>query len=186
VPFDTERGFDPEAVLRDAPEWAIRHGLAPVHFPSLANQLSGLDPTGRRIAAEQLAPLYAALGLYERAIRLDRQLVAWVPADVAPHRRLLWSLLHLGRTAEALELAAALPAPVSSDPIARGLADAAHRVAEAEARSDPDEAARIVASLPVLTPRQAAQLLASLAGPPARGDAPSRALARGSPGPRRD
>src|SRR4029450_10675458 len=37
VPFDPERGFDVDRVLREAPAWAVQHGLAPAGFAALAN-----------------------------------------------------------------------------------------------------------------------------------------------------
>jgi hypothetical protein len=164
VPFDSERGFEPERVLREAPSWAITHGLVPVHFEQLGAAASaGLDPSAR--ARNQLAAIYAALGLYERAIRLDRSALASAPGRTEVRRRLAWSLLRLGRGDEALEVAVALEDAPPEDRASRDLVAAIRRYA---AQGDPEAAASLAARLPLLTRAEARALRAGVAPAPAR------------------
>jgi tetratricopeptide (TPR) repeat protein len=115
VPFDPRRGFDPGRVLDEAPRWAFEHGLVPVGFQQLQQAARSRDPTRRAAARQRLAELYAMLGLYERALEVDRRLLRANPRSLAAARRQLWSLLHLHRTTEAQEAAQQLAALVESD-----------------------------------------------------------------------
>jgi hypothetical protein len=165
VPFDPGRGFDPERVIREAPDWAVEHGLVPVNFQGLAAASHTLDLARRRQALERLASLYAALGLYEQAIRLDRRVLRSDPAAVAARRRLVWSLLRLERGAEALEEAQGLAGAAPTDGLSHAIADAARRYATL---ADEAEARALVALLPVFTRPQAAQLMAGVVPPQPR------------------
>jgi len=168
VPFDPRRGFDPERVIRGTPAWAVEHGLVPTRFGELAAASHGLNPLRRRRALDQLASLYAALGLYERAIRIDRRLLKLDPGAVAPARRLVWSLLRLDRTAEARQAAEGLEelaASVPADGLSREIAAAARRYSTLASDADRDA---LVALLPVLTRSQALQLMAGVVSPEPR------------------
>jgi hypothetical protein len=101
VPFDPQRGFDPARVLREAPLWAFEHGLIPAGFEQLEKASLSRDPTRRVNARQRLAALYAMLGLYESAVEIDRRLLRADPRSRVAARRLVWSLLHLRRPAEA-------------------------------------------------------------------------------------
>ena len=138
VPFDRERGFEVDAVLRDAPEWAIRHGVVPRGFVRAAHAAL----TGRADAAvrDRVAALYALLGRYERAAEIDRSLLGANPKAVRVRRRLVWSLLSLGRVEEAAAAAAALEAQPEAD----GLS---HRLARAAREARGRDAAEVRASL---------------------------------------
>jgi hypothetical protein len=165
VPFDPERGFDPERVLGEAPGWAVEHGLVPVHYAELEAAAGSLAPSLRPPARAQLAAIYAALGLYEHAEAIDRGLLRAQPDSVPAARRLVWSLLHQRRVAESLAAAEQLAelAP-PGDALSRLLVDAASRHAAL-----PDaEAAALVAVLPVFTRPQGWQLLAGFLEPEAR------------------
>jgi hypothetical protein len=165
VPFDPDAGFDPERVIREAPEWATRHGLVPTHFGALVASSRAPDPVRRRRATSQLASLYAALGLYERAIQLDRGLARSAPGELVPRRRLVWSLLHLGRADEAIGAARALDGAAPSDLLSLGIAAAARRYATLD---DPGEAAALVARLPLFTRAEARRLGVGVVPPAAR------------------
>jgi tetratricopeptide (TPR) repeat protein len=165
VPFDPRRGFDPERVIREARSWAVEHGLVPSHFEALATASHTLDFARRRPARDRLASLYAALGLYEQAIRLDRRALRSDPGDIATRRRLVWSLLRLGRAAEALEAAEELAQAAPRDWLSREIAAAARRYA---ALDDAGEAAALVARLPLFTPGQAALILSGVVPPERR------------------
>jgi tetratricopeptide (TPR) repeat protein len=115
VPFDPRRGFDPGRVIDEAPRWAFEHGLVPVGFQLLLQAARSRDPTRRAAAGHRLAALYAILGLYERALEVDRRLLRANPRSLAAARRQLWSLLHLHRTTQAQEAAQQLAALVESD-----------------------------------------------------------------------
>jgi len=165
APFDPRLGFDPARVIREAPTWAVEHGLVPIRFEQLATASHRMDPVRRRQARDRLASLYAALGLYEQAIQLDRRLLTSNPGAVAAGRRLVWSLLRLGRSAEALEAAEPLAEAAPTDWFSREIAAAARRYATLD---DAGEAAALVARLPVFTHPQAARLLSGVVPPEPR------------------
>ncbi len=165
VPFDPERGFDPERVIREAPGWAADHGLVPLNLARLEGAARALDPELRRAAQERLAAVLALLGLYERGEALDRRLLRADPGSLPAARRLVWSLLHQGRGGEAREAAerlAALAPP--DDGLSRLLVEAARR----HAALAEDEAAALVALLPVFWRPELPALLAGFREPEAR------------------
>ena len=164
VPFDPERGLEVERVARAAPAWAADHGVLPMHLPRLEAAADSLDPARRKVAREQLGALYATLGLYERAISIERARLRAEPQASTAAPRLLWSLLHLGRFGEAREVASTLAGqPGSGD----GLSQALVAVALSAERSQEDLAAR-VAVLPVFAGARARGVLAGFREPVAR------------------
>jgi len=103
VPFDRDRGFDAERVLLEATPWAIAHGLVPRDFEALAARVDEGMAAGRLDdSAQRLAAIYAVLGLYERAIAIDRLIQAQSPDDATSAWRLAWSLAQLGKWSEAV------------------------------------------------------------------------------------
>jgi hypothetical protein len=165
VPFDPRRGFDPERVIREARSWAVGHGLVPRHFEALAAASHALDSARRGQAQGQLASLYAALGLYEQAIRLDLRALRSEPGNVLTRRRLVWSLLRLDRGAEAVEAAEPLAEAAPTDWLSQEIAAAARRYATLD---DAGEAAELAARLPLFTRPQAAWLLNGVLPPEPR------------------
>jgi hypothetical protein len=145
VPFDSVRGFDPERVIRESRPWAIQNGLVPWDFEGLAAASQGASPAQRAKHQDRLASVYAALGLYDAAVRLDRRTLRFDPAAEPSRRRLVWSLLHLDRADEAVE-AAALLADANAQPLSRELAAAASEYALLQ---DSVAADRFVARLPL-------------------------------------
>ena len=164
VPFDPERGFDVAAVIRQAPDWAVAHGVIPRDHAALLAESESPDPLRRREALERLATLDVSLGLYEQALAIDARLLRADPRADAPRRRLVWSLLRLGRLddarreARALALGAALP-------LSRSIAAAAQAAARVR---DPDVLVAGLARLPVFTTAEARELLEALVDPPTR------------------
>jgi len=148
VPFDPARGFDVEQAVRANPEWAFQHGVIPSHFRSLQLSLEARLPNQRWPGQAELARLYAVLGRYETAVSLDRQRLRADPTLERVRRRLVWSLLRLGRFDEADAEAQALRAEGSGDALTAAIADAA-RMARQESTSL--ETARLMATLPLLT-----------------------------------
>jgi tetratricopeptide (TPR) repeat protein len=162
VPFDPQIGFDPDRVLRERPDWAIGHGLVSRSFERLrADSLSTADPRKRLSALGRIATSYALLGLYERAIDLDAQLLAVNPREVGPRRRLVWCLLRAGRLAEARHEAQRLTA---SDPLTRAIAEVARRTAV----EPTSELEAWIRRLPLLTPGQLRSIASELPSPPVR------------------
>jgi len=161
VPFDRERGFDPAAVIREAPEWAEAHGLVPRDLAALEAARAGSDPARKLGALERLAEQRAALGLYEEAVAIEREILGANPGAIPPARRLVWSLLRLGRFAEAraeartLERAGGLPAAIA-------------RTARTAEDADPEARETALARLPVFTRPEARGAVAGLADPPPR------------------
>jgi tetratricopeptide (TPR) repeat protein len=148
VPFDPERGFEPERVIREAPAWAVAHGVVPADFAALEAAAQGGPLDVRRAAQDRIASLYLLLGLYERAERLDERLLATDPRAILAARRTVWSRLHRGRVEEAVAAAERLQglAP-EADALSHRIAAAARRAAEL---SDA-ERREMLASLPVFT-----------------------------------
>ena len=164
VPFDPERGFAPLPVIRAAPDWARDHGLAPENFGIQEH----VARTGRGASAEpardRVAAIYAALGLYAEAAELDRATLAIRPQAVPARRRLVWSLLHLGRYTEAEEAAARLAQRPTADALSHAIARAARGLPALE----PDQARTYLAALPVFARSEVPWLLAGTAGPERR------------------
>jgi tetratricopeptide (TPR) repeat protein len=154
IPFDPGSGFDPGLALDTSPDWAVQHGLA----PSTYSRMLASVRVGGPIAMRRLASVYATLGLYERAVELDRQFLARREAlDV--RRRLIWCLLHLGRGEEALAAAERFERSAPERSLARILADAARAYGEA---SSDAERAELISGLRMLTAADANILFANV------------------------
>jgi len=166
VPFDREHGLSLERVIREAPDWAVRNGILPTHHARLEAAVRALQPASRRAAREHLASLYATLGLYDRALALDRSQLAAEPGSRTAARRSVWCLLHERRFADARRAAERLEAFAADtgDPLSRALLETA---VAATSSSEPAAVAR-VATLPFLTPFQAQQVLTGILEPEAR------------------
>ncbi len=145
VPFDPARGFEPLRVIHEAPEWAREHGLVPEGFGVLEHvaRTGRGEPATR--ARDRVASIYAALGLYAEAAALDRATLETDPDDLRASRRLVWSLLHLGRAFEAKQAAASL----AQRPAAYGLSHAIALAARELGALEADEARARLAALPV-------------------------------------
>ncbi len=148
IPFDSDRGFEVERVVRANPEWAFRNGVIPSHFRILKSSLGERLPNQRWPGQAELARLYAVLGGYETAVDLDRQRLRVDPTLERVRRRLVWSLLRLGRFDEADAEAEPLRATGSGDGLTAAIASAA-RTARDAPRSP--ETARLRSSLPLLS-----------------------------------
>ena len=165
VPFDRETGFDTERVLREKRDWAIYHGLGPRDYVRLVRASFGLRGSLSNAAVfEPLAGSYAALGLYERALEIDRRALAHDAKRVSARRRVVWSLLRLDRATEALAEAEVL-AEREPDLLSQAIADAAQRYATLESTRGRDS---LVALLPVFTRPQAFRLTVRSIAPAAR------------------
>lgn len=175
VPFEPTTGFDTARVLREAPDWAFAHGLTTAGFANLGVFSLQLDARGAA-ALDRLGSIWASLGLYERSLEAARRRLRR-GESLAARRRLVWSLLQLGRGAEAREAAGRLANAPAEDTLSGALAEAAERFD----RLDAERAAALKAMLPVFTPLEAQQLLAAMRRPEVR---PPRALNRppGAPG----
>jgi hypothetical protein len=156
VPFDPEIGFDVAAVLEQAPEWAIRQGLVPTTYPELV-----ADTSRRSAVQNKLANVYAGLGLYAKAVEIDRKLVQHPGGRGESARRLVWSLLHLGSDEEARKAARRL----GNDPLSANLAAAAVRIA---GEQDPERRALELAFLPAFTHVESSRIASGRVRMPAR------------------
>lgn len=169
VPFEPDRGFDPARVVREAPDWAMRHAVVPWGHAALERARHQFDPAGRWSAMNRLASVYASLGMYERALQVDEDLLRAHPDAWAARRRQVWALLRLDRAEEALVAAQALDAAPPGDLLSRALARGARRAASID---DADRRARLAARLPVFTRREAQTLLFGFARPDQRTTGP--------------
>ena len=169
VPFEPETGFEPARVIREAPDWAFRHGMVPADLRALEQARRHLDPAMRRNAANRLASIFAALGLYERALVVDEELLRTQPQAWEARRRQVWALLRLGRTEAAVEAAAALDGAPKADRLGHAIARSARRAASFDT---PEERRRLAARLPVFTRPEAQALLSGLIPPRQRTPGP--------------
>ncbi len=174
VPFDPETGLDLERAIRAAPRWAAAQGVLPFDFQAANAARRSPDPELRRLARDRVAAVYTALGLHERAIAIDRSLLATEPASIPAARRLVWSLLHLRRFSEARDAAEELAARASEDDgLSAVIVDAARRADRRQGGLPADESAGVgdtplLARLPVMTRLQARFLLTGVQEPEAR------------------
>ena len=164
VPFDVESGFDVTDVVAGAPAWSVARGVVPEGFSRLVHVAQRQPGAGGTASRDRLAALYAVLGVYERAARIDRSRLEEGPDDVRVRRRLVWSLLRLRRFAEAAEAANALAAQPERDGLSRLLARTAHEIAGWETQ-DADSA---LANLPFLARPEVPWLMAGVAFPAPR------------------
>jgi hypothetical protein len=165
VPFDPSLGFDVARVIREAPQFAVARGVVPRHIQALAAARDRAGTGSREEAANRLASIYAVLGLYDQAIRLDRRSRRGSRPSSLLQRRLVWSLQRAGRVDEALGVvqnAQPEPAPAS---LWRPLADAARELHGAP----PSPVARSATTPPFLTRNEAQQILSGFARPAPRG-----------------
>ena len=165
VPFDPEGGFDLEQVIRKNRPWAIQQGLIPAHFDLMTRAAYGANQATRSRSRANLAAIYVALGLYENALQVDRMLLAENENAVRARRRLVWSLLQLGRYEEAAQEAGKLAAQPASDSLSRRIAKAADRVSR---ETDPEARSVIIAATPVFDGLDVPGITAQLAMPPIR------------------
>jgi hypothetical protein len=134
-------------------------------LPDLRRAAHSPESGQRRAGREGLASLYAVLGLYERAVELDRRRLRTDPGAITAGRRLVWSLLRLGRSEESLEAARQLEQmTLPEDGLSRLLIDTARELPEL---SEPEARERL-ARIPVLTRPQALWLGAGFQPPQAR------------------
>jgi hypothetical protein len=106
VPFDPERGFSVERAIVKAPEWSIQHGIIPFDFkPMLESVRNSRASRHRSPDDSRLAAIYAILGLYDRALQVDRSSLRFDRTDTNAAQRILWCLFQLRRQEELLETA---------------------------------------------------------------------------------
>jgi hypothetical protein len=108
VPFDPRRGFDPERVIREAPDFARLYRLLPEDDRELREAVAGGTPSSRVLAAELLASAEGAAGAWSSAVETARLALSLAPDSRPARRSLVYGLLRTGRFGEALEEAAAL------------------------------------------------------------------------------
>lgn len=172
VPFDPERGFDVEKVIRKSTVWAFEHGVVPFDFEALIGSVrAGLREHRVDQEANRLAVIYAALGLYERALQIDRLIHREMPKDPISAWRILWNLVQLDRLDEAIRFAEEFedrsPADQTANPRPWSTLIRQIRTAEAGAR------ASLVAHLPALRPEQVDWLRQGIAIAPSRSARPA-------------
>lgn len=108
VPFDRETGVDMGAAIDRRPAWVVKQGIVPPHYERWVQESRSADPERRRVALAELGRIYWQIGAFEKQVAADSALVALGSTDKEVRRRLADGLLHLGRAAEAWEVARAL------------------------------------------------------------------------------
>ena len=165
IPFDPAVGFDVARAITTNRAWATGHGIVPRNFDRLTAAAHGSDRELRAFARPRLASIYATLGLYERALEIDLVDLEYTGVPMQTRRRVVWSLLRLGRFEEAAESAAPLTQAPPRDPVSRIVAEGARRAA---AMDDDEERASLVATLPLFTRAEVAMLMMGFQGPSPR------------------
>ncbi len=108
IPFEADQGLDLAAVVRRHVGWASSRRVVPIDFREILSGAAATRVDRRFSALTQLGALYALLGLYEEQLDVDRKARSLRPRAKAPRRRIVWGLLRLGRTHQALEAAGQL------------------------------------------------------------------------------
>jgi tetratricopeptide (TPR) repeat protein len=165
VAFDRDEGFNPGTVAAQSESWAVAHGVVPTYYEELQSLINDQSSQQRAQALVLMASTYSALGLYEEAIAIDRQLLRLNPEAPAVRRRLVWCLLRLNHFDEARREANALAGYAAADALTREVVRVA-RMTKTTEGSDAIRAA--VARLAVFSPAEASRLRASIARPEAR------------------
>jgi hypothetical protein len=173
VPFDPAVGFEPARVIREAPLWARRHGVVPVDFDALERAVRRTSDRQEALALDRLASIYSILREHAVAVDLDQGLLQFAPGALRVRRRLAWNLLHQGRAADALAVAAAeemtdFRAGRAESRATDPLLDQIAALARDWDRLEPEERAARLATQPFLTPADASRALAGFLRPPAR------------------
>jgi hypothetical protein len=158
-----EQGFDTWRVVREDRDWAQRNGLVPFDIDWVWEMARSAQLETREHGRNRLASLFAALGVYREAVRIDRLILAANPDARMARRRLVWSLLRMGRIEEAAAEAAVLEETDDDGWLAREIAAAARAAAAGEV-----DASRRVALLPLFTREEASRVLAGFVAPAPR------------------
>lgn len=155
VPFDSESGFDPERVIREAPQFAREWRLLPEDDEALrAGTLEGV--THERVAAaETLAIANSAVGAWSSAIMMAQRALSLDSASLSARRCLVYALLRTGRSQEALDEALALQRLDPQGVRSRRIAAIAQR-----AVSGRRDLATLLLSYPLLDDAETAAVLA--------------------------
>lgn len=166
VPFDATVGFDPASVISRSTDWAIDHGLIPVDFEGFIKDLREASRNRAAVvpSLHRLATLYATLGLYDRALDVDRLLLRESRDDLAAAYRQVWCLLRAERFEEALERAEAFDRKSESASNGVGLAANVREVIAAS----PENRRRLISFLPLFASDQAALAQYGMVLPEAR------------------
>ena len=167
VPFDERTGFNVERVIRETPNWAFSHGLIPQGFSSLMARASGSGTDRALRATSRLTGIYGALGLYQPAVDLDRKMLSFDAPQIPIRRHLVWCLLRLDETKNALDEAAKLEALVDErDFLSNWIAQTTRDYA---ASNDVATRDGMVALLPVFYQSEALWLFRRFMNPEVRG-----------------
>ena len=116
VPFDPDRGLDPDRLVEAAPEWMVNQGLLPAAYATWLEKSEDENSDVRLRALNSLGRTYALLGAYDSQARVDAEALAEDPDAKGPLRRNVYSALHEGRSGQALEAARALVRVDPMDP----------------------------------------------------------------------
>jgi len=113
IPFDSQTGFSPRQVIRQAPAWAVAQGMIPPGFPELAAQRESENPDERYRALDAIGNVFWLLGEYHAQIEADLAASALRPDAREPRRRLANTYVRKRRFKDAEPLAREL---YESDP----------------------------------------------------------------------
>jgi tetratricopeptide (TPR) repeat protein len=149
VPFGSESGLDPMAVIRARPDWAASRGMIPPLYAEALAALGSPDPDAQFRSLDTLGWVYAFLGAYADQLEVDRQAVALRPEVKAARRRIVYGLLRLGRTGEAIDAARELVRLDPQDARSAAFERAAREVAAREAAGEVEGRARPPADAPI-------------------------------------
>lgn len=169
VPFDFERGFRPARAISAAPTWAISHGVASEDVLELTRNVGEASKNGRVIPAmHRLSTMFATLGIYERALAIDRRILAIEPHNPLAVYRQMWCLLRIGRYDEALELAEARRKSLRRADPNRNFVRNSIRTIEEVIDAPPRDRDRVINSIPLYGSRNAGLALRGMINPKSR------------------
>jgi len=137
IPFEADRGFEPDRVLPAHPAWAEERGLVPSGHARVAELREDADARLRLRALARLGRDYALAGAYRAALEVTGEALALRPDAGRPRLQRIYALLRLDRTDEARAEALALAERHGSAPAARKAVEIAERYARLRAAAGP-------------------------------------------------
>ncbi len=99
IPFDAERGFEPQRVIDARADWAQAQGLVPSGFGQYVRRSRSGDPRERLPALLALGEIYGVAGAYPGMLDADRQALTLDPGNGLLRRRIAETESYLARRA---------------------------------------------------------------------------------------
>lgn len=140
IPFDPRRGIDPDDLVQQHPDWAVRERLLVPAHAQLVDALVTGDPRTQLSAGRQLSVNYLMAGACRSAVAVDGRLQARFPDEPGVNWRLTWGLMKTGEREQAAMVSRRYLETQAPDPISAAyarLAETALQLDRALAEASP-------------------------------------------------